>query len=104
MSGIIDPSKALPLDQLVKEGNVVGGFSASGGFIKMFKNITTQEVGDMVLAPCLRLTFESVRGERWREVAIPLPMLMPLIMELSTFGTAHTNVGGVDFSPGQDGG
>lgn len=89
-----------PLDKLVKESNIVGGFEASPGFIRMFKGLTTQEAGDMVMAPALRLQFESIKGERWREVAIPLPMILPLIMELSMFGTSHTNVAGTDMTPG----
>lgn len=89
-----------PLDKLVKEADVVGGFEASPGFIRMLKGITTQETGDMVMAPALRLTFETVRGERRKEVAIPLPMLLPLILELAAFGVSHTNVAGTDMTGG----
>jgi hypothetical protein len=98
-----DLSGAFPLDKLVRETDVAGGFEIGSGFVRMLKGLMEGKDGTMAMAPVLRIKFHMINGEQRKEVCIPLPMILPLIAEFAQFSLAYTGVQASDVMP-EDGG
>ena len=81
---------AIDLSMMKRTTDVAGGFLSGQGFVRTVKNMQS---GGEAMVPVLALKFIMVNGEERKEVCIPLPMVMPLLAELTQFGLQHTQMG-----------
>lgn len=82
---------AIDLSLMKRTTDVAEGFNVATGFVRAQKNM--QSGGELVL-PVLEFTFVMVNGEQRKPICIPLPMVMPLLAELTQFGLQHTGMQG----------